>query len=388
MWQNNRHNWEFKQCWVGRLRAKTPNKNSRSCDSHVKRPAGLFSVLAVGSILLAACGSSTVAAKVSTTGSEQSAISYFKGKTVTLIAPDKPGGSLNSQAHIIAPYIAKYLGASVVVENIPAGHTIAGMAALEKAAPNGLTIGILDIGGYSTLKLSSGEAPLPINPADLDMLGSPLPATNAFVVQKTSPYKTFADIVNSKAPISTLLLPGTGGAMMESILQALNVNAKYITGYANATDLVAGFLRDDGTLTSSNLLNMGQIVSSGKGSAVLVTGPVPSTNTKFTGVETLDSYLSSHQVTNAKRSGEINAAEHTFFTVGASVAAPQNVPAAELSVLRAAVKFAFTQSKVGDELGALGVPAGFVGPSASAKASLAAEAGYKILSSDGIKFSK
>lgn len=359
----------------------------RKSGKSIRNSVMLVTALTAGSVIMAACGSSNTSAKVSSSTTTASGASYFKGKTITLIAPDKPGGSLNSQAHIVAPYIAKYLHASVVVENIPAGHTIAGQAALEKAAPNGLTIGILDIGEYATQKLA-GTSPLPINPAKLDFLGSPLPATNAFVVQKTSPYKTFADVVNSKTPISTLLLPGTGGAMMTSILQALNVNVKYITGYANATDLVAGFLRGDGILTSSNLLNMGQIISSGKGTAVLVTGPVPKSNTKFAGVQTLDSYLSSHPITNSKSLAEIKAAEHTFLTVGASIAAPQKVPAAELTALRAAVKYAFSQAKVGTELGALGVPAGFVGPSASAKASLAAEAGYKTLSSDGIKFGK
>lgn len=368
------------------------NKNSIPALSGAFRKSRFSALLLVAMwFTLAACGSSTTASSTSTTASSssglQSDLSYFKGKTVTLIAPDKPGGSLNSEAHIVAPYIAKYLNASVVVENIPAGHTIAGQTALEKASPNGLTIGILDVGEYATATLA-GEKPLPYNPAKLDFLGSPLPATNAIVVQPSSPYKTFADVVNSTAPINTLLLPGTGGAIFQSILQALSVKVNFITGYANATDLVAGFLRGDGTMTSSNLLNMGQLVKPGKARAVLITGPPPAGNTTFQGVQTLSQYLVSNPVTNSKSSAEIKASQSAFDAVGSSIAAPENTPVSELVALRAAVKYAFTQSKVGTELGALGVPSGFVGPNGSVKATLSAEAGYKTLAADGIKFGK
>ena len=44
----------------------------------------------------------------------------FKGKTITLIAPDGPGGSYDSYARLFAPYLGQELGATVNVENVPA----------------------------------------------------------------------------------------------------------------------------------------------------------------------------------------------------------------------------------------------------------------------------
>jgi tripartite-type tricarboxylate transporter receptor subunit TctC len=317
----------------------------------------------------------------------QSGISYFAGKKVTIIAPDAVGGSLNTLAEIVAPVIASYLHTNVAVENIAAGDTIAGQSALEGAAPNGLTIGILDIGSYEAAILG-GQKATPSNPAMLDMLGSPPPGTNAFVVQNNSPFKDFDDIVNATSPVSMLLLAGTGGAEAQTILQAFNVNVHFITGYANAHDVVAGFLRGDGQLTNSNLLNMGQIVDSGKGKAVLVTGPVPANDKKFDGVQTLDAFAAANPISDPKGAAELKDAEAAFFSVGASLAAPQGVPAGPLATLRAAVKSALTNPKVVSQLGAQGLPSGYIDPANATKESLAAESAYKALQADGIKLAK
>jgi tripartite-type tricarboxylate transporter receptor subunit TctC len=343
----------------------------------------VLGVLALG---LAACASSGGSGGGSSSSS-QSGISYFAGKKVTIIAPDAVGGSLNTLAQIVGPDIASYLHTNVAVENIPAGDTIAGQSALEGAAPNGLTIGILDIGSYEAAILG-GQQATPSNPALLDMLGSPPPGTNAFVVQNNSPYKDFGDIVNATSPVSMLLLAGTGGAEAQTILQAFNVNVHFITGYANAHDVVAGFLRGDGQLTNSNLLNMGQIVDSGKGKAVLVTGPIPANDKKFDGVQTLDAFAAASPIADPKRAAELKDAEAAFFSVGASLAAPQGVPAGPLATLRAAVKSALTNPKVVSQLGAQGLPAGYIDPAESTKDSLSAESAYKALQADGIKLAK
>src|SRR5665213_3433289 len=71
-------------------------------------------------------------------------LSYYHGKTVTLVAPDSPGGGFDQWARLLQPALSAYLHASVNVANIPAGNTVAGQDTVAKAAPNGLTVGWLN----------------------------------------------------------------------------------------------------------------------------------------------------------------------------------------------------------------------------------------------------
>src|ERR1700760_2321845 len=73
--------------------------------------------------------------------------SAFKGKTITLIAPDAPGGSYDSYARLFAPYLGQELGATVNVENVDGGRTLDRHNQMAAASNNGLTIGMVHVGG-------------------------------------------------------------------------------------------------------------------------------------------------------------------------------------------------------------------------------------------------
>ena len=73
--------------------------------------------------------------------------SYFKGKTITLISPDSPGGSYDSYARLFAPYLGQELGATINVEDVSGAGTLQGSNQMAAAAPNGLTIGMVNVGG-------------------------------------------------------------------------------------------------------------------------------------------------------------------------------------------------------------------------------------------------
>lgn len=69
--------------------------------------------------------------------------SELKGP-VKLIVPFVPGGSTDTVARLIAPYIAKDLGVAVVVENRAGAAGTVGLLAVAKAAPDGTTLGMTD----------------------------------------------------------------------------------------------------------------------------------------------------------------------------------------------------------------------------------------------------
>ena len=69
---------------------------------------------------------------------------YFGGKTVRMVVGYGPGGGYDAYARMIAPHLSKVLGASVVVENQPGAGGLVALNRIYAAAPDGLTIMIVN----------------------------------------------------------------------------------------------------------------------------------------------------------------------------------------------------------------------------------------------------
>ncbi|WP_164867884.1 tripartite tricarboxylate transporter substrate binding protein [Rhodovarius crocodyli] len=65
--------------------------------------------------------------------------------TVRLLVPYAPGGVTDVLSRLVAPHLAEGLGQPVVVENRPGGNSVIGTEAVARAAPDGLTIGMIDL---------------------------------------------------------------------------------------------------------------------------------------------------------------------------------------------------------------------------------------------------
>jgi tripartite-type tricarboxylate transporter receptor subunit TctC len=82
-----------------------------------------------------------------------------QAQTVRLIVPYVPGGSTDTVARLVAPYIGKALGATVVVENRAGANGTIGLQAVARAAPDGATFGVTDSAFVVSPSLS--KTPLP-----------------------------------------------------------------------------------------------------------------------------------------------------------------------------------------------------------------------------------
>jgi tripartite-type tricarboxylate transporter receptor subunit TctC len=94
-----------------------------------------FSLLIAGVILFLGTGEMMGAEKKS--DFPQGPISYLIGFA--------PGGKTDIQARGIAPYVEKYLGVRIVIQNFPGAGGRIGYTKLFKAKPDGYTIGILPL---------------------------------------------------------------------------------------------------------------------------------------------------------------------------------------------------------------------------------------------------
>jgi tripartite-type tricarboxylate transporter receptor subunit TctC len=67
------------------------------------------------------------------------------GRPTRLIVPYSPGGATDILSRLLAPRLTEILGQSVVVENRAGGNSIVGTEAALRAAPDGQTLGMIDL---------------------------------------------------------------------------------------------------------------------------------------------------------------------------------------------------------------------------------------------------
>jgi tripartite-type tricarboxylate transporter receptor subunit TctC len=105
---------------------------------------------ALGVILALASPASSAAAQ----DSEQA---FFAGKTVRFVVGFGPGGGYDSYARMLAPYLSKTLGATVIVENRPGAGGLVALNGVSISPPDGLTMIIVNGTGAAFSQLTDQQ---------------------------------------------------------------------------------------------------------------------------------------------------------------------------------------------------------------------------------------
>jgi hypothetical protein len=118
----------------------------------------------------------------------------FEGKTVRWIVPNAPGGGFDSEARLIEPFLARRLGAQVLVDNVPGAAGIVGARTVKTAVPDGLTIGSLGVPGLLAAALT-GETDAPDPSRDFAVLGRVSRSWHVWAVGASSPIRTLDELI-------------------------------------------------------------------------------------------------------------------------------------------------------------------------------------------------
>lgn len=302
-----------------------------------------------------------------------SGLSFYKGKTVTFIAPDKPGGGFDQDARIYAPYLADYLGATVNVENIPAGNTVAGMNYVASTNTNnpGMTVGWMNVGPIVEDKLL-GLTGVSFNAAGESMLGGTAPdqsATAALVSSACAAWDHgFASLLanNSASNPVTELIQTTGSTTFNMLMidGVFGIHYRAIPGYASSAELVQGWVRGDGCVITDPVSVISNYIKQGKAKALLINVPLQTTNeyySQFVGVPTYvqaekqyRSYIKNK--TQKAAAPVLNLAGNTERVFFVPPKTPQNLQAA----LRAAFKWASYNPNLEHQFETIGQSTGYV----------------------------
>src|SRR4029078_13626618 len=73
---------------------------------------------------------------------QESEKAFYAGKTVRMVVGSGTGGGYDVFSRMIAPYLAKTLGATVIVENQPGAGGLLALNRLFTATPDGLHISL------------------------------------------------------------------------------------------------------------------------------------------------------------------------------------------------------------------------------------------------------
>ena len=95
---------------------------------------------------LAACGGS----KPAEAPKAESSGSWAPTDTVHLIVSYKAGSGTDNTARILAQYAEKYVGQTIVIDNVEGGSGSIGWTQLADAEPDGLTIGFLNLPNFNS----------------------------------------------------------------------------------------------------------------------------------------------------------------------------------------------------------------------------------------------
>jgi tripartite-type tricarboxylate transporter receptor subunit TctC len=102
----------------------------------------VIETLKMGGLILAVTAG--LAAPVSSVVAQESEQAFFAGKTVRFVVGFGAGGGYDAYARMLAPYLSKTLGTTVIVENRPGAGGLLALNGVYIAPPDGLTMMIVN----------------------------------------------------------------------------------------------------------------------------------------------------------------------------------------------------------------------------------------------------
>ncbi|MCW2305832.1 Bug family tripartite tricarboxylate transporter substrate binding protein [Rhodobium gokarnense] len=167
----------------------------------------------------------------------------FPSRPVNLVVSYGAGGGTDRQARMMAGFLEKKLGSSVVVQNMPGAGGQVAITAMLREEPDGYTIVATNEPDISmTVALRNA----PYAREDVEVLAVDIVDPRLLLVQKDAPYETFDDFVKAaKENPGELSVAVNSGAVQEQfakwLFKALDVDINFV-GYKSGGETTAALL--------------------------------------------------------------------------------------------------------------------------------------------------
>ena len=195
-------------------------------------------------------------ASAPTTAHSETALPFWEGKTIRLVVAFTPGSSYDLIARASARELPKYLPGvkSIIVQNMPGGGgLVAASYIYHRAAPDGLTIGLLS----RASPVDQLVRPETVKSADFrnfHYLGSPIKDIPVLAIRKGTGIRTMQEIVKSKQRFipATTSKAAAGYKWAFALQKAWNLPfSDWVFGYAGQPEQVSAMQRGEIDIVAS-----------------------------------------------------------------------------------------------------------------------------------------
>ena len=163
--------------------------------------------------------------------------SFYAGKTVRMIVGSGVGGGYDVFSRLIAPYLAKVLGTTVVVENVPGAGGLLALNKLYVAPPDGLQIS-LSQGTMAAVAQLSGDKAARFDLPKFSYLATVGAPPGLWLVGPDSPIREVQQAIDAKKKWRWASAGGTSGLGIGAAFtcEALNLDCHVVQGYKGSAD--------------------------------------------------------------------------------------------------------------------------------------------------------
>ncbi len=178
-------------------------------------------------------------------------LDFYKGKVVRLVNGGSAGSGYDLYSRMLAPYLEKKLGTTVIVESRPGAGMMTAMNHVAIAPPDGLTMMLAPGEGAVLAKLVDDPA-LRLNLDKYGLLARVNTAPRVLIVNPKTPYNTIDDLLKQTKPLQIGANGKTDAASDTSAVfcHALKLQCKITIGYKSSNDFSLAAIRGevDGTI--------------------------------------------------------------------------------------------------------------------------------------------
>ncbi|UCG65901.1 MAG: hypothetical protein JSW12_02290 [Deltaproteobacteria bacterium] len=215
--------------------------------------------------LLLMLGAAITLATPATSKSQPSAADFYKGKVFVIIVGHSPGGGYDTWARMIAPYMGRELGCTVIVKNVVGAAAKVAVTQMRDQS-DGLTIGTMNIMTGFLQQVYTPEK-VKFDLGQYNWLGILTRTYQAFVVSPKLGIKTVDDLKKLDEITAGVDRPESGMAMRIRILSMLlNKPIKLVLGYRGSSEINLAVMRQEvtggvpGISTALALVESGDLV--------------------------------------------------------------------------------------------------------------------------------
>ena len=168
---------------------------------------------------------------------QESEKAFYAGKTVRMIVGSGVGGGYDVFSRLIAPYLSKTLGTTVIVENVPGAGGLVALNKLYVAPPDGLQISLVQ-GTMAAVAQLTGDQAARFDLAKFTYLSTVGAPPGLWLVGPDSPIREVQQAIDAKMKWRWASAGGTSGLGIGAAFtcEALKLDCHIVQGYKSSAD--------------------------------------------------------------------------------------------------------------------------------------------------------